>query len=400
MTERTLVISGIRPTFQMYDALDKHFTVALYDQASAQQLSAQKGQPITCPASGAGPPLFFRSRNDVGLMMAQLIDRLPSFGASLDGVHPADPPDSWIPAVALGNLPDVLAHLRIMDAYADTTNIVGIVLHEDVTPKYKALALWGKARGIPVIHVPHANCFIQTRPDVHDESVSDWILATSPYMREWYKDRGFKADCIKIVGFPAWDGWADFQVDKGIARRVLQLDEDKPVITFCTGWPQRTNIVDDHDMLEAAASITLSTVKDNDWQMIWKLHPGDAPEQEARCTKMAASYRVPAAITRDHLQLSIRAADLVLSAGPSNILVEAGLCDRAPALFNLRGYGFASEPPWIVDLTADSLRDAVESALEGSEWTKMRGGFVRRYAFRNDGKATKRAARQIKRIVS
>lgn len=73
--------------------------------------------------------------------------------------------------------------------------------------------------------------------------------------------------------------------------------------------------------------------------------------------------------------------------------------DRPPALFDLRGYGFEGEPPWSVGSDVDSVVGSVEDLIDGKVWSKKRSAFVRRYALRNDGKATKRTVRAVRQIL-
>ena len=60
---------------------------------------------------------------------------------------------------------------------------------------------------------------------------------------------------------------------------------------------------------------------------------------------------------------------------------------------------FDTEPPWVVEPDVDSIASIINSLLDGEKWALTKDKFVRRYAHRNDGKATKRVVRQIKRIV-
>jgi len=145
--------------------------------------------------------------------------------------------------------------------------------------------------------------------------------------------------------------------------------------------------------------LMLQAAQRQNWHLIWKLHPGDQPNAEQHYQKMAAAHRVDCIVMRAHLPYAMAAANVVVSAGPSNVLVEAGLMDRPPALFDLRGYGFEGEPPWSVSESVDSVVDTVEGLMDGSKWSKRRAAFVRRYAFKNNGKATKRTVRAIRQII-
>lgn len=399
MSKKTIVISGVGPTFALYEGLNKHYQVAVLNKQAAERKSGELSTEVLCPLGGATSLLVDKSRNDAATLAASTVNALPSL-ASVDGaeLRYAD----WLPGLVIGQAGEMLVNLRALDNFSNTDEIdvAGVVVHEDVTPVYKALALWGKAQDVPVIHVPHNNCYATARPDIHDESISDWILAAGPYMREWYVERGFDYDRVKVTGFVPWDGWAELKLSKEHARKVLHLD-DRPVVTFCTGWAQRTNFVDDHDAVNVAVGLTMQAAKERNWQVVWKLHPGDAPNHEQQCAQIAAAHRVNCVVMRGHLAYALKAADVVLSAGPSNVLVEAGLCNRPPALFNLRGYGFPSKPPWSVsELSVDGVVETVEGLLDGALWSKKRNAFVRRYALRCDGKAGKRVVRQVKKILT
>ena len=421
--ERVVIITGVRPTFQLYDALSKIYTVAVFNPDAANQLAAERGNTVECPIAGAKQALYDMAYNETAHMMGKVCNALPK-ELKLNGLESVKV-GTWAAGVAMKEAINVNVFLRTMDAYADEKDVIGIVVHEDVMPTQRALAQWGKERKIPVIHVPHANTFLTSGPDIHDQSISDWILAASPYMRDWYVRRGFQKRFIKVTGFPGWDAWAtpptymdqsaaqktgasfsgmhepivERPLTKERARRMLQLEPDLPVVSLCTGWVQRTNMVDDHSMLDAAVHLTLQAAKQEGWQLIWKLHPGDAKGREKQTAMLAAAYRLPAAILRNHLPVVLAASDGVMSIGPSNVLVESALMGTAPVIFPLRGYGFPSEPPWVVEPNVDSIASIINGLLDGEKWALAKDKFVRRYAYQNDGKAVKRTVRQIKRII-
>lgn len=403
MTDKTIIITGVGPTRTLFAELDKIYDVAVYDQGHAQQLAhAHGGRDVKCPMNGAQQALFEKARNDAAIMTADVVKvAKQGLSFSLNGNKPQSlKVESWLSGLMMAHLVDLYVNMRVLDAYVENTEISGIVVHEDVTPKFRALALWGKARSIPVIHIPHNNCYATVRPDIHDQSVADWILASGPYMRDWYAARGFSKERIKITGYPGWDDWADVPLDRARARATLHIEPEETVVTLCTGWPQRTNFVDDHSMTEAMVHLTMDAARDEGWRIIWKLHPGDVQGQEQHGANFAARYGLDAIVTRDHLPYAIKAADVVVSTGPSNVLVEAGLGNVPPALFNLRGYAFDRTPPWVIEPNKEAIKATVNKLVSSDEWAKKRAAFVRRYAFRDDGKAGERAMRQIKRIIN
>lgn len=396
----TVVISGVGPTYALCDGLEKHFQIAIYDQPLAQQWSAEHGgKQVMCPIGGVQQPLIERARNDAVLAASDIINQVQD-GFSLNGLQAKRlaNPQTWLPGMAAAHLAEVFVNLHTLKAFAKNWKVVGVVVHEDVMPRFRTLAMWGKAAGVPVIHVPHNNTYLQARPDIHDATVADWIIAASPHMRDWYASRGFPKHRIRITGFPPWDHLSDRRLTHARARAILQMDPDRPVIALCTGWAQRTNLIDDHSVMEAAVHATLGAAKREGWQVVWTLHPGDAPGQEQRYAQLCAAHRVDVAVTRDHRSIALAAADVVLATSTSNVLIEAGIWGAPPAMFPLRGYGFETEPPWVVGLSVDDVVQTV-GGLISKDWEQERSAFIQRYAWKIDGNAAKRAARQITRII-
>uniref|UniRef100_A0A6M3KZ81 Uncharacterized protein n=1 Tax=viral metagenome TaxID=1070528 RepID=A0A6M3KZ81_9ZZZZ len=392
-------MTGFGPTKAIYEGLSEHYDVAVLDQAPAQELFARTGSPVACVLNAVEPPMHEWVRNKAAVISSQIFP-LMNRGFSVDGVQ-ADglsEPTNWLPGITLGHVSDCLLVVRALDAYAESVSVAGVVVHEDVTPRFRAMAMWAKGRGLPVVHMPHNNCYVTVRPDVHDHSMADWILAPSPYAADWYIVRGYDEKRVRIVCFPPWDDWRTVELPQDRARRVLMVEDKRAVVVLCTGWAQRTNLVDDHGLVDAAVHLTLGVAKKRGWFVLWKLHPGDHPNREDGAARLMAAYRVTGAVMRGHLSYALAAADAVLSVGPSNVLVEAGIMNRVPLLFGLPGYGFEKEPPYVVGYDESDIVHKVE-ACTGQEWSgRARDQFVKRYAYRDDGGATKRAVKALARI--
>ena len=124
-----------------------------------------------------------------------------------------------------------------------------------------------------------------------------------------------------------------------------------------------------------------------------------ASRSQSSAEELAASLG-GVAIDTGRIQPEMEAADVVISTGPSNVLVEAGIAGVPPALFELRGYGFDRTPPFVIEPDKQSIIDTVNHLTSSDEWQQKRAAFVRRYAFRDDGRSSERALRQIKRIIN
>ena len=61
--ERVILITGTRPTFQIYDELSKFIKVSVYSPDAANQLASERGSPVECPVAGAARGLHEQAYN-------------------------------------------------------------------------------------------------------------------------------------------------------------------------------------------------------------------------------------------------------------------------------------------------------------------------------------------------
>ena len=402
-----ILLSGGRTTQPLAKLLAERFRIAVFDQNAASSFTVQI-EEVLCPEKGAKPQLDATATNDAAILTARIVNALPALPQkfAVDGVaSPAlsENLSGWLPGLSLTLLSTLARDVRVLETFCNGLDVRCVVTHEDVTPRFRAMVLYAKTRGIPTVHVPHANHFCHTRPDIHDECVSDWILAASPWMRDWYAERGYPRDRIKVTGCPNWDRWQETnaKVSKEHARTVLHLPQDKPVVLYCTSWPQTTNLIDDHALKERADAAMLAAAKAQGWQLVWSLHPGDPPEWQQAYAQLAKEAGVPAVIVRGHLSHTARAADVLVMLGPSNVAIEAGIAGCPTVTIPLRGYGYPDEPPWRAEPTAQSIAEVAGRVIDNpDEWANRKDWFVRQFAGDADGKATERVVKAICDIAS
>lgn len=398
-----VLLSGGPATRPLVEPLTEHCHVAIFDAGVFNEMKPQV-EALMCPATGARPQLQVKAANDAAFLTSHVVTALPEMatlhrnGTGPDGTEP----DSWLPALVMNVTAALAFDLRVLEAFCELFDVRCVVTHEDVTPRFKALALFAKSQGIPAIHIPHANHFIQVRPDVHDTSICDWMLARSGWMRDWYVARGYPRRRIQVVGSPALDRWEKVRrkISREHARAVLDLKDDETVVLYCTSWPQTTNLVDDHSAKAKADVAMLEAARANGWRLIWSLHPGDRPEWQQNYAELSRQHNVPALVVRGHLPYTARAADVVVTIGPSNVLVEGALAGVPPVTIPLRGYDYPATPPWRARPTVKSIGDTVRRVLENPvAWENSREQFIKRFAYQSDGKATERAVAAILKIA-
>ncbi|HID24790.1 MAG TPA: hypothetical protein EYP14_20655 [Planctomycetaceae bacterium] len=260
-----------------------------------------------------------------------------------------------------------------------------------MTPPNKALVLTAKLLGIPTFHIPHANHFGLARPDIHDQSVCDWILAASRHMRDWYVARGASPDRVEVVGHPPWDDTRPLPL-RPLARRAFRVPDGTPTVLFGSSWAQTTNAADDPDALPKAYAAFTEAAAREGWFVLWSMHPGEpqAWQQEHAARLSAAGVR--GAVIRSHVSVALGAADAVVTAGPSNFLVESAILGIPPVCIAIPNYRFPAAPPWTVRPTASAVARRVNAILADPESARARlPAAVDRYAAGADGQATRRA---------
>lgn len=414
-----ILISGGNTTQGLAPRLLNDYDVAVYEPQIAQALAQKFGERVIPLGNFVTAELQNQAANEAvtqsarvlaggTLGVAQRIEQVDAW-EHFRGNGLAKDLAQWFPAYVHGSLQRQIVRLLALDRLAETRRVKLVVTHEDVTETYGGLARWATVRGIPTLHVPHANSYMlpEYGPDLHETSICDAIAAT-PHMADFYRERGYAGE-IHITGSPLFDRWAAYEKDRVWAQRCLNLDPARPVVVYASSWGQRTNARDNLERFDAALIAMLTAAANHpDWQLVIKMHPGEPANAERAYAQAAQDYGVDVVITRQYLELVLSAADVLVALGPSNVLVDAalmdvpGICLRLPG-FQMDGAAVVEiEPSTGAQDDADALAAAIERALtiEGqAEWTAQRADLIYRNAYLADGKATARVATLCKELA-
>jgi len=303
---------------------------------------------------------------------------------------------------------------RLFDAVVlliaiDAINPDIIVLHNDVEPHMKGLALWAKKHNVPCLHVPHSIIIdseersVSTRSDVHDIITASDIAVAGQYQQDWYLDRGLDKTHMHKTGLPQFDNlyvdMVSFNGDKARHRKMLTLRENEPVVMFASSWRQDTNLLGCHDDIQSSYIQFLNVAKMVGFQPLIKIHPHSNKSNFDFHTMMANQLGVEIAITQQHLYTCIRAADIVVTFGPSNLLLEASF--YPVHLVATHGY---YEDDAIVKLNEDkdftnhqNVATAISKLL--SSPIRSMQEFQHKYVGVVDGNSGNRIAETIKNIM-
>ena len=272
----------------------------------------------------------------------------------------------WFPAMAGEHIKQQNSIVRMIDSLCGDREVVGCIVHEDVTPDARAIVMYCNAHGIPTLHVPHANCFyIGEEWDIHTESISSHIAASGQYMKEFYVKWGYNEANITITGMPQLDSvYADHQPSRKEARQVLGIDADEKrmLLVYATSWGQLTSERGGfEDEYEQSLQEVLETVKELDTVLCVKMHPGEAQGQEQTYLNALKESGIEGFVTRGYNEYILRAADVLVSHGPSNICVIAASIGLPCAYCPTEDFEFPFPSPV---LSRGNLTHAVRVAMK------------------------------------
>jgi CDP-glycerol glycerophosphotransferase (TagB/SpsB family) len=204
---------------------------------------------------------------------------------------------------------------------------------------------------------------------------------------------------IMVTGQPRYDilYQADKIYDKNKICKQLKLDQNKKLILWTTqthGFP-----IDENEKNISAVFNAVKSLKNV--QLVIKLHP--AEDQKASLYKKDKSFE-PVIIGRKADTLALIFTCDLLIARHSTTAMEAVALAKPVIVLNLSG------EPDVVDYVEqgvalgvykeEDLKPAIEKLLkDDSELAKNRRGYIEKYLYRIDGKATERVVNLIMQMI-
>ena len=276
----------------------------------------------------------------------------------------------WFPAMVGEHVRQQAMIINMLKAAMSEWQGAGCVVHEDVTPDMRAIVLYCKARGVPTIHVPHANTYYTNDEwDIHTESVSGYIAAGGNYSREFYIKWGFPADRIHITGTPQLDSWyTDNPPSQKESRQVLGIGQDDFAIIYATSWAQLTAIRGGYeDEHTRNLKVMTQVARDMKAALVVKMHPGEGQGQETVYHKFLQDEKVNGCVTRHYNEYVLRAGDVLVAHGPSNICVNAAIVGLPSVTIPTEGHEFPFGP---VRYNGD-MKVSIEEAMKVGGWDEF-----------------------------
>lgn len=246
-----------------------------------------------------------------------------------------------------------------------------VVLHNDVEPWMRIIALWAKARNVPCLHVPHA-IYLDTNErgapgtDIHDMISSSHIAVSGPYQAKWYAERA-KLQHVKpgivVTGLPQFDRLARPRMDRAQSHYLLKLDPKRPVITYMSSWRQDTNLLGCTDVVDEGyrAFLAAAAQLGPSYQYVIKLHYRAGEQSHQWHMALAKESGVPLVIDTQHIDVVLNSSDMYISIGPSNAILEAAMVGTA-RVAAINGFYYDNEVLKI-EPNPDSIAAAIRTAI-------------------------------------
>ena len=266
-----------------------------------------------------------------------------------------------------------------------------IVVHNDVEPQTRGLALWAKSRNVPCLHVPHAVYQNVRRgptgTDVHDLITASHLASAGSFQTDWYIKRGFPKQNIFETGMPKHDELNP--PPKAEARQALQIPDQAKVICYGSTWGQGTNSQGLDNEWQWVYQNFLEVCKRHpEWYPIIKCHPTGGQQNWQWHSEQAQAAGVKCIITPDHLMACLAASDAYICYGGSNSIIEATLISHL-RLFTT--HGFDNEEAVIkIPLDIEGMDETICKNLDIAPYSTK--GLAYRFAGDMDGQATRRVA--------
>jgi hypothetical protein len=235
----------------------------------------------------------------------------------------------WFPNATYESMIYAIGRIIALERIVGEHGIDGVLTHEDVSMDGRVLAQLGAHNGVKVVHIPHANYFISpTEGDIHATTKADALGVYGEYMKDWFIRAGVDPAIITVIGAAHWDKMYEDseRISKEHARRCLGLDQEKPVYTYASSWAQDTNAWGrgEKDLIDSMRWV-LDTAKQEGAELVIKLHPHQPKESVERYASVAQEAGIKLKLTSHYNAHTLKAADVVITQGSSNLAVEAGI---------------------------------------------------------------------------
>lgn len=352
----TLLVTSNHTITSLWKELSQNYDLCIVGQQAglAQELGIEGAFPLIKYVT---PDINETAINAAYKLSAKLFDAQTSaslaseieewIGGDVPEQLTADKMCQWWPAMVGEHVRQEASLIEAMGALMNDRKVVGCLVHEDVTPDMRVMVSYCKTKGVPTIHVPHANCFYMGKQwDIHTESISDYIAASGAYAKDFYARWGHNDTRIRITGSPELDSWySNNTPSKTEARKVLGIGEADFVIIYASSWGQLTSLRGEfEDEFAHSLKEILATAKEMKATLVVRVHMGEVRGQEEMYLNAMKEAGVNGCATRSFNEYVLRAGDVLVAHGPSNTCTQAAIIGLPSCYFPTQDFEFPFGP--------------------------------------------------------
>jgi hypothetical protein len=359
-------------------------------------------QAISAEARGTAERLISQVRwDDVALQHGAL-------GVSGDALR------SVVVGAAHAQVEQAMLLVHELRAAAARTPIELIVVNEDYTAFSRTAAEWGRAHGIPVVHVPHATFLTARMYTCHRPFPSDVMTLPVERVRDAFREFSIADERLPITGNPSFDEYPSLVQERDAVRKFilsqLQLPSSARIVVFATTWAANLTAFCDPQCYERTFKDVVSgfahlvrKVPDAVLVIKDRWRPSGSPSAIALMQHLAAELSIDRSRYRfveNHLPYCIISAEAAISVD-SNVSIEAILAHTIPVnLWTASGW-LCGGPKYrpedgVVEVTADDIGTTLTALYTQPDLRArvlaMGAEALQQFQFGNDGRASERIA--------
>lgn len=305
----------------------------------------------------------------------------------------------------LESLPRMISNINMLFEIAKEKNIKVAVLRNDVKELERTIVLGLRLAKVPSLVLQHG---ILAESNGHNVLLADRFAAWGEASVDWYVRAGNSFDKLAITGNPRFDileKWKP-KLSKGELCRQLNLDESKGIILFATQQINKFSSFWTDDLFLVMADRLLEAMREfPDKQLIIKIDPYEDTRPYKSLISMWPDNNVIAIRDFDIYTLIFH-SELIITQD-STVVLEAIIFDKPAITFNLTKredrVPFAKEKVAIAVYRSEDLSLAIKKALFDQDTIQnlksARESFIKKYAYKIDGKARERIKNLIKHYI-
>lgn len=283
--------------------------------------------------------------------------------------------EEWLAGYVMKELLRIVPNVIALNALKAQRNVVGMIMHEDMSNDCSYYALWAKAQGVPSVQIAHGSYgTIKPWPneqyDIHRGLDADIMCVWNEGQKAFIERAGIAPERVRLTGHGMSDAWVRLEPDREHAKKMIGFDPTRPVVMYVSSWVNRLSPRMYEDQLDLRFAVFLEACKlIPDWQVLVRPHPGThrwTPEWHGQVMRERG---VTGAVCASEIVPLVEAVDVMFSMSTSTLDIEAAIINRPTVTFHKDKSRTRKGFYTLCDEEPQSIADAI-LLTKGREHTK------------------------------